>query len=93
MDGSSARVDDPALSFYLSALLPGSVNHAWRGLVLKRSGLSLDDIALFAGHKSVATTQLYLHLAPTELSKRIRAATAPFDAHMQRLIEEVISHE
>jgi integrase/recombinase XerD len=76
--------------------LPQLHPHTFRHLrctVLKRSGLSLDDIALFAGHKSVTTTQIYLHLAPTELSKRIRSATAPFDAHMQRLIEKGINHE
>jgi len=76
--------------------LPQLHPHTFRHLrctVLKRSGLSLDDIALFAGHKSVTTTQVYLHLAPTELSKRIRSATAPFDAHMQRLIEKGINHE
>lgn len=75
--------------------LPCLTTHTFRHLrctVLKRCGIDLQDIALYAGHQSVATTQLYIHLAPSELNKRIREATAPFDARMERLIEEVISH-
>lgn len=77
---------------HLPHLHPHTFRHL-RCTVLKRCGLPLDDIALFAGHKSVATTQLYLHLAPTELSKRIRSATAPFDAHLQHLIQQAIRYE
>ncbi len=76
--------------------LPSLTTHTFRHLrctVLKRCGIDLQDIALYAGHQSVATTQLYIHLAPSELNKRIRDATAPFDARMERLIAEVASHE
>jgi hypothetical protein len=34
------------------------------------------------------STQLYIHLAPTEVAHRIRDATAAFDAGIRRLIEE-----
>src|SRR6266567_9348680 len=76
--------------------LPYLTTHTFRHLrctVLKRCGVDLQDIALYAGHQSVATTQIYIHLAPVELNKRIREATAPFDARMERLVGNVVSHE
>ncbi len=76
--------------------LPHLTTHTFRHLrctVLKRCGIDLQDIALYAGHKSVATTQIYIHLAPSELNKRIREATVPFDARMERLIGSVTPHE
>ncbi len=76
--------------------LPQLTPHTFRHLrctVLKRCGIDLQDIALYAGHKDVSTTQIYIHLAPSEVSKRIREATAVFDARMERLIEKVMIHE
>lgn len=55
--------------------------------------MSLDDIALFAGHRSTESTRLYIHLAPSELSKRIREKVEPFDAPIKALIEQVRSQE
>ncbi|GLV55914.1 integrase [Dictyobacter sp. S3.2.2.5] len=72
--------------------LPYLTPHTFRHLrctVLKRCGIDLEDIALYAGHQSIATTQLYIHLAPSELNKHIREATALFDAHMEQLIRSV----
>lgn len=71
--------------------LPELHPHTFRHLrctILKRCGVDLHDIALIAGHASVTSTQLYIHLAPTEVGQRIRAATAGIDAHLRRLIEE-----
>jgi len=71
----------------LPALTPHTLRHQ-RCTILKRAGVTLDDIALFAGHKSTETTRLYIHLAPSELSKRIRAKAEPFDAPIRRLVEQ-----
>jgi len=76
--------------------LPQLRTHTFRHLrctVLKRCGVDLQDIALYAGHKTVATTQIYIHMAPSELSKRIREATTSFDARMERLLEREVAHE
>jgi integrase len=73
--------------------LPQLHPHTFRHLrctVLKRCDVDLDDIALIAGHASPQSTHLYIHLAPTDVARRIRDATAAFDAAMQRLIEEQI---
>lgn len=75
--------------------LPYLTPHTFRHLrctVLKRCGADLQDIALYAGHKTVATTQIYIHLAPSELNKRIREATASFDARMEHLIRGTMPH-
>ncbi len=72
----------------LPALTPHTLRHQ-RCTMLKRAGVSLDDIALFAGHKSTITTRLYIHLAPTELSKRIRSKIEPFDAPIRQLVEQI----
>jgi integrase/recombinase XerD len=76
----------------LSALTPHTLRHQ-RCTQLKRAGVSLDDIALFAGHKSVDTTRLYTHLVPDELSKRIRACIEPFDTRVQTLIAQALEKE
>jgi integrase/recombinase XerD len=71
--------------------LPQLHPHTFRHLrctVLKRCGVALDDIALFAGHASLHSTRLYIHLAPTEAARRIRDATATFDADLQHWIAE-----
>ncbi len=73
----------------LPALTPHTLRHQ-RCTVLKRAGVSLDDIALFAGHRSTESTRLYIHLAPSELSKRIRAKVERFDAPIKALVERTI---
>lgn len=76
--------------------LPQLTTHTFRHLrctVLKRCGVDLQDIALYAGHKDVSTTQIYIHLAPSEVSKRIREATSAFDVRMECLIERARTHE
>src|SRR5258708_395285 len=73
----------------LPALTPHTLRHQ-RCTILKRAGVSLDDIALFAGHKSTESTRLYIHLAPSELSRRIRAKVERFDAPIQALVEQTI---
>ncbi len=76
----------------LPALTPHTLRHQ-RCTILKRAGVSLDDIALLAGHKSTETTRLYIHLAPTELSERIRTKVEPFDASIRILVEQTLHPE
>ncbi|HYU73325.1 MAG TPA: tyrosine-type recombinase/integrase [Ktedonobacteraceae bacterium] len=76
----------------LPFLTPHTLRHQ-RCTILKRVGISLDEIALFAGHKSIETTRLYIHLAPNELSQRIRAKVEPFDAKIRVLIEQAFLKE
>jgi integrase/recombinase XerD len=71
----------------LPALTPHTLRHQ-RCTMLKRAGVALDDIALFAGHRSTATTRLYIHLVPSELSKRIREKIEPFDTLISSLVEQ-----
>jgi integrase/recombinase XerD len=73
----------------LPALTPHTLRHQ-RCTILKRAGVSLDDIALFAGHRSIETTRLYIHIAPCELSKRIYAKVEPFDASIRTFIEQIL---
>lgn len=76
----------------LPALTPHTLRHQ-RCTILKRAGVDLDDIALFAGHKSTETTRLYLHLAPSELSRRIRMKVELFDAPIRTLVEQTLGQE
>ena len=73
----------------LPQLRPHTFRHQ-RLSALKAAGVPLEDIALFAGHVSTETTRLYLHLTPAELGAKIRAATRGTDAHLERLIGEVV---
>lgn len=76
----------------LAALTPHTLRHQ-RCTVLKRAGVNLDDIALFAGHKNINSTRLYIHLAPGELSQRIRSKVEPFDAPIAVLVEQTLGQE
>lgn len=76
----------------LPALTPHTLRHQ-RCTMLKRAGVNLDDIALFAGHKNVNSTRLYIHLAPVELSQRIRSKVEPFDAPIRALVEQALGRE
>jgi integrase/recombinase XerD len=73
----------------LPALTPHTLRHQ-RCTILKRAGVCLDDIALIAGHKSTASTRLYIHLAPGELSKRIWVKVKPFDEPIRALVEQAL---
>jgi integrase/recombinase XerD len=75
----------------LPQLHPHTFRHQ-RLTALKAAGIPLEDIALFAGHASIETTRLYVHLAPVELGARIRAATSAMDARLERLIQEQLRH-
>src|SRR5262249_4392357 len=77
---------------HLPALTPHTLRHQ-RCTILKRAGVNLDDIALFAGHKSTETTRLYVHLAPTELNQRICTRMKPFDATIRILVEQMLGKE
>jgi site-specific recombinase XerD len=85
MEQVREKVDIPFLT-------PHTLRHQ-RCTMLKRAGVSLDDIALLAGHRSTETTRLYIHLAPSELSKRIRIKVEPFDAPIKALVEQIIGRE
>jgi integrase/recombinase XerD len=74
----------------LPALTPHTLRHQ-RCTILKRAGVSLEDIALLAGHKSTESTRLYIHLAPSELSQRIRAEVEPFDGRIRALVEQTLA--
>jgi len=76
----------------LPALTPHTLRHQ-RCTILERAGVDLDDIALIAGHKSTETTWLYIHLAPTELCKRIREKIEPFDAPIRTLVAQALGQE
>ena len=76
----------------LPALTPHTLRHQ-RCTILKRAGISLDKIALIAGHKSTETTRLYIHLAPSDLSQRIRTKVEPFDAKIRVLVEQALLGE
>jgi len=71
----------------LPQLTPHTLRHL-RLTVLQRCGVDLQDIALYAGHASVASTQVYVHLAPTHLATLLGAALAPYDRRMRQIIDE-----
>ena len=74
----------------LPALTPHTLRHQ-RCTMHKRAGVSLDDIALIAGHKSTESTRLYIHMAPSELSLRIRSKVEAFDAPIRVLVEQTLA--
>ncbi len=80
-------IEELRVCLHLPQLTPHTLRHH-RLTTLKRAGVALDDIALFAGHKDLETTRLYLHIAPVELAREVRERTKSFDAFMEQLIEK-----
>jgi integrase/recombinase XerD len=76
----------------MGAMTPHTLRH-WRCTTLKRAGVSLEDIALVAGHKQLDSTRLYLHLAPGELGRRLHARTAAYDGRIAALIAEAFGKD
>jgi integrase/recombinase XerD len=73
--------------------LPRFTTHTPRHLRLThfaRAGLDLHQIATYAGHRSLQTTMLYIHLSGIELTAAVRRSLASFDHFMSTLLEETI---
>ena len=55
---------------------------------LARAGWDIHEIAAFAGHRSIQTTLLYIHLSGRDLSAKLAASMAQIHARrIQMLVE------
>jgi len=54
---------------------------------LARAHLDLHQIATYAGHKSLQTTMLYLHLSGVELTEAVSRSLAGFEQWMANILE------
>jgi integrase/recombinase XerD len=65
-----------------SAGSPGFTPHTCRHLRLThmaRAGLDIHEIALYAGHKSIQSATLYVHLSGAEVAQKVSRTMAGFD--------------
>jgi integrase/recombinase XerD len=70
--------------------LPHLTPHTLRHLRLThmaRAHLDIHEIATYAGHRSLETTRLYIHLGGGALAERVRASMAAFDRQLARVLE------
>jgi integrase/recombinase XerD len=70
--------------------LPRFTTHTPRHLRLThlaRSHMDLHQIATYAGHKSLQTTMLYLHMSGVELTEAVSKSLAGFEQWMARVLE------
>ena len=75
---------------------PGLTPHKLRHLMLTelvRGGMELSEVNYYAGHASLATTNLYVHPKRSIVARHVRKATKWRDDQMRRLIEETQPHE
>ncbi len=49
--------------------------------------MDLHQIATYAGHKSLQTTMLYLHVSGVELTEAVSRSLAGFEQWMARILE------
>ena len=54
---------------------------------LARAHMDLHQIATYAGHKSLQTTMLYLHLSGVELTEAVSRSLAGFEQWMAHILE------
>jgi integrase len=55
---------------------------------LARAGLDVHHIATYAGHRSVQTTLLYIHLSGVELAQAVATSMAGLDRWVATLLED-----
>lgn len=75
------------------AEVPQFTTHTPRHLCLTdlaRCGWDIHEIALFAGHKNIQTTMLYLHLSGLELGAKIERGMAAIHSWRVKMMEEVL---
>ncbi|ELX8366537.1 tyrosine-type recombinase/integrase [Enterobacter hormaechei] len=73
----------------LEAGLPDISTHTFRHLRLThlaRAGWKLHELATYAGHRDLATTQIYIHLSGRDLAARMAGAIETADVRMANLI-------
>ncbi len=56
---------------------------------LARAGWDIHEIATFAGHRSVQTTLLYIHLSGRDLSRKLATGMAHIHARRAQMLAEV----
>lgn len=74
------------------AHLPAFKTHTFRHLRLTdfaRCQLEIYEIAQLAGHRSIESTRLYLHLSPIALGKRVRLVTQSLDERLRQKLQKV----
>jgi site-specific recombinase XerD len=73
------------------AAVPRFTTHTLRHLCLTdlaRAGWDIHEIAAFAGHRSVQTTLLYIHLSGRDLSRKLAAGMAHIHARRVAMLTE-----
>ena len=73
------------------AALPRFSTHTLRHLCLTdlaRAGWDIHEIAAFAGHRSIQTTLLYIHLSGRDLSQKLAAGMAHIHARRVAMLTE-----
>jgi site-specific recombinase XerD len=76
------------------AAVPRFTTHTLRHLCLTdlaRAGWDIHEIAAFAGHRSVQTTLLYIHLSGRDLSRKLAIGMAHIHEQRSRLLAEEIT--
>jgi site-specific recombinase XerD len=74
------------------AAVPRFTTHTLRHLCLTdlaRAGWDIHEIATFAGHRSVQTTLLYIHLSGRDLARKLAAGMAQIHAQRTRMLAEM----
>lgn len=74
--------------------LPRFTTHTPRHLRLThmaRSHMELHQIALYAGHASLQTTMLYIHLSGIELTEAVKRSLAGFEQWIEMMMGEINS--
>ena len=74
--------------------VPEFTTHSTRHLCLTdlaRANWDVHEIAAFAGHRSIQTTLLYIHLSGRELASKLASGMAEIHAWRTRMLSEVLS--
>lgn len=76
------------------AAVPRFTTHTLRHLCLTdlaRAGWDIHEIAAFAGHRSVQTTLLYIHLSGRDLSRKLAAGMASIHEQRAKVLAERVA--
>ncbi len=72
---------------------PHTLRHSFATHILKRNDINTPDLQHLLGHKYLSSTQIYTHIEPKDLHKKIRGVKEKKDEDLKNLIDQLIEQQ
>ena len=72
---------------------PHTLRHSFATHILKRNDINTPDLQHLLGHKYLSSTQIYTHIEPKDLHKKLREDKEKKDEDLKNLIDQLIEQQ